>query len=35
MCDAADRFVPLSDQEAAALAERSKGLAPIFPQDHS
>jgi aryl-alcohol dehydrogenase-like predicted oxidoreductase len=35
MCDAADRFAPLSDDEAAALAERSKGLAPIFPQDHS
>lgn len=33
MCDAAERFTPLSEQEAAALEKRSEGLAPIFPQD--
>jgi predicted aldo/keto reductase-like oxidoreductase len=31
-CDAADQFTPLSEEEAAGLAERSEGLAPIFPQ---
>lgn len=31
-CDAADRFEPLSDEEAAEIAERSEGLEPIFPQ---
>lgn len=31
-CDAADEFKPLSDSEAAWVAERSKGLDPIFPQ---
>jgi len=35
MCDAAEHFTPLSDDEAAALAERGKGLAFIFPQHHS
>jgi aryl-alcohol dehydrogenase-like predicted oxidoreductase len=35
MCDAAERFTPLSNDEAAALVERGKGLAFIFPQDHS
>lgn len=31
-CDAADELKPLSDNEAARVAERSKGLDPIFPQ---
>jgi predicted aldo/keto reductase-like oxidoreductase len=31
MCDAAEQFTPLSDQEAAELAKRSEGLDPIFP----
>jgi aryl-alcohol dehydrogenase-like predicted oxidoreductase len=30
MCDAADRFTPLSAEEAAALAARSSQFAPIF-----
>lgn len=30
-CDAAERFKPLSKEEAALVAERSKGLTPIFP----
>ncbi|MFC1719175.1 aldo/keto reductase, partial [Candidatus Poribacteria bacterium] len=33
MCDGADQFTPLSEEEAAQVAERSKGLDPIFPQD--
>jgi predicted aldo/keto reductase-like oxidoreductase len=33
MCDAAERFTPLSPEEEAELARRAKGLAPIFPQD--
>lgn len=32
MCDAADQFTPLSGEEAAEVARRSAGLAPIFPQ---
>lgn len=32
MCDGADQFTPLSEEEAAQVAERSKGLDPIFPQ---
>ena len=31
MCDAADQFTPLSEEEAAEVAERSAGLEPIFP----
>jgi aryl-alcohol dehydrogenase-like predicted oxidoreductase len=31
MCDAAEQFVPLSEQETAELAKRSEGLDPIFP----
>ena len=30
-CDAAERYAPLSDEEARMLAERSEGLEPIFP----
>jgi len=30
-CDAADKFTPLSEEEAALLATRSEGLEPIFP----
>jgi len=30
-CDAADRFTPLSEEEAVEVAERSAGLEPIFP----
>ena len=30
-CDAAEQFQPLSEEEAAQLAERSEGLDPIFP----
>lgn len=32
MCDIADNFTPLSEKEAAKVAEKSKGLEPIFPQ---
>ena len=32
-CDAAEELTPLSDEEAAAVAQRSEGLAPIFPQE--
>jgi aryl-alcohol dehydrogenase-like predicted oxidoreductase len=32
MCDAAEKFKPLSDQEEAELARRAKGLEAIFPQ---
>jgi len=31
-CDAADKFAPLSEEEAKEVAERSAGLEPIFPQ---
>lgn len=31
-CDAADQFTPLSEEEADAVAARTKGLEPIFPQ---
>ena len=31
-CDAADRFKPLSEEEAAQLARQSEGLDPIFPE---
>lgn len=31
-CDVADQFAPLSEEEEAQLAQRSKGLDPIFPQ---
>ena len=30
-CDAAEQFQPLSEEEAAQLAELSEGLDPIFP----
>jgi len=30
-CDAADRFEPLSEEEAAQVAKLSEGLDPIFP----
>jgi aryl-alcohol dehydrogenase-like predicted oxidoreductase len=33
MCDAADRFVPLTSDEAAALAVRSAEFVPIFRTD--
>ena len=32
MCDAADQFTPLSEEEAEEVAERSTDLEPIFPQ---
>ncbi len=32
MCDAADKFTPLSEEEAKEVAERSAGLEPLFPQ---
>lgn len=32
MCDAADKFTPLSEEEAAQVAERSADLDSIFPQ---
>jgi aryl-alcohol dehydrogenase-like predicted oxidoreductase len=32
MCDAADAFTPLSPEEEEMVAQRSQGLAPIFPQ---
>jgi len=31
-CDAADQFTPLSEEEADAIAARTEGLEPIFPQ---
>jgi hypothetical protein len=31
-CDAADALAPLSDGEAAELARRGEGLAPIFSE---
>ena len=30
-CDAAQDLTPLSEEEATLVAERSEGLAPIFP----
>jgi aryl-alcohol dehydrogenase-like predicted oxidoreductase len=33
MCDAAEKFTPLSDAEEAELARRAQGLKTIFPQD--
>jgi aryl-alcohol dehydrogenase-like predicted oxidoreductase len=32
-CDAAEELTPLSPDEAGAVAQRSEGLAPIFPED--
>lgn len=32
MCDVADGFEPLSEEEAAELEQRSQGLDPIFPE---
>ncbi len=32
MCNAAERFKPLSEEEKRAIAEKSRGLEPIFPQ---
>jgi len=34
-CDAADQFTPLTDEEAALVAQRSEGLAPIFPTEEA
>ncbi|MBS7606299.1 MAG: aldo/keto reductase [Candidatus Bathyarchaeia archaeon] len=34
MCDAVEMFRPLSKEEEQELAERSKGLEPIFPIKH-
>jgi len=33
MCDAADQFTPLSEEEANEVAQRSAGLEPLFPQE--
>jgi aryl-alcohol dehydrogenase-like predicted oxidoreductase len=33
MCDAAEQFTPLTAEEEAEVAQRARGLAPIFPQD--
>lgn len=33
LCDAADQFTPLSEEEAKEVAERSAGLEPLFPQE--
>ncbi|MCD6465445.1 aldo/keto reductase [Candidatus Bathyarchaeota archaeon] len=32
LCDAAEKFKPLSEEEMKAVKERSRGLEPIFPQ---
>lgn len=32
-CDAADRFTPLSAEEATEVADKTVGLEPIFPQN--
>jgi hypothetical protein len=32
MCEAAERFKPLTDEEKAEIAKRTEGLEPIFPQ---
>jgi aryl-alcohol dehydrogenase-like predicted oxidoreductase len=34
MCDAAEQFAPLTPAEETEVAQRAKGLAPIFPQDY-
>jgi aryl-alcohol dehydrogenase-like predicted oxidoreductase len=34
-CDAAERFAPITDQEAKLLAERSTQVKTIFPQKHA
>ncbi len=34
-CDAAEKFKPLSKDEAAQVAKKSEGLDPIFPQTES
>jgi hypothetical protein len=34
MCDAAEQFTPLTPAEEAELAQRAKGLEPIFPQNY-
>jgi aryl-alcohol dehydrogenase-like predicted oxidoreductase len=34
MCDAADRFEPLTDDQEAELARRAEGLETIFPQNY-
>jgi aryl-alcohol dehydrogenase-like predicted oxidoreductase len=34
MCDAAEQFTPLSPAEEAEVAQRAKGLEPIFPQNY-
>jgi predicted aldo/keto reductase-like oxidoreductase len=34
MCDAADRFTPITPEEDAKLAERSRDLESIFPQNY-
>ena len=31
-CQAAEAFAPLSDEEEALVAQRSRGLDPIFPE---
>lgn len=33
MCDAAEQFQPLSEEQAAEIVRRSQGLEAIFPQD--
>jgi len=34
MCDAAEQFTPLTPAEEAEVAQRAKGLEPIFPQNY-
>ena len=34
MCDAAEQFTPLTPEEEAEVAQRARGLEPIFPQDY-
>ncbi len=34
-CDAADKFQPLSEEEAKQLAKQTEGLDPIFPQERT
>ena len=34
MCDAAEQFTPLTPAEEVEVAQRARGLAPIFPQDN-
>ena len=33
MCDAAEMFRPLSKEERKEVAEKSKNLEPIFPEE--